>query len=229
MKNKGIFISILNQGWVRPELADLLAKLSDQKKYNLFITYPAKKPITNNRNSIVKRFLETDYDYLLMIDADCPPPEDILDMADYDKDVIGAVCFGYMGKRLIPFVMKKRTDGKYDMIDVSIDDGVVECDAVGSGVMMIARRVLENMPFPFKNEYDPEGIKVKGLDFNFCKRAQKLGYKIWVDSDKLCSHWSILDMKTIWMTFNSIRKQVIYAQEQLSKNQKANTEGVSRD
>ena len=212
MKSKGIFISVLNQGSIRPELANLLSNLPDQKKYNLIIQYPAKKPITNNRNSIVKRFLETDMDYLLMIDGDCVPTEKILDMADYDKDVMGAVCFGYMKGMLIPFVMKRIPNGKYNMLDISHNDGVVECDAVGSGTIMIARRALEDMPFPFRNEYDPEGIKVKGLDFNFCKRAKDMGYKIWCDTDMLVSHWTIGDLKTIWLTFDRIRKEALYAQ-----------------
>ena len=178
MKNKGIFIATLNQGNIRIELSNLLDDLEAQRKYDLIKTYPAKKPITNNRNSVVKRFLETDCDYLLMIDGDCVPNEKILDMADYDKDIMGAVCFGYLKKMLVPFVMKRKLDGKYDILDINQSSGVVECDAVGTGVIMIARRVLEDMPFPFKNEYDPEGIKVKGLDFNFCRKAKDMVRRI---------------------------------------------------
>ena len=207
MKNKGIYVAILNQGWIRPEMANLVSKLGEQRKYNLTASYPAKKPITNNRNSIVKKFLETDYDYLLMMDADCPPPENVLELADYDKDIIGAVCFGYLKDMLIPFAMKQNERGTYDIIDTEIGNGVVECDAIGTGVMMIARRVLENMPFPFRNEYDPEGLKVKGLDFNFCRRAKKLGYKVWVNTDMLVSHWTTVDLKEIWLTFDQLRRK----------------------
>ena len=67
MKNKCIQISVLNQGNVRLEIADMLLKLSRQEKYKINIEYPTKKPISYNRNDICKRFLETDYDYLLMI------------------------------------------------------------------------------------------------------------------------------------------------------------------
>ena len=227
-KNKGIYIAILNQGAIRPELADLVTKLGDQQKYNLIIAYPAKKPISNNRNTLVKKFLETDSDYLLMIDADCIPSEKVLDLADYDKDILGAVCFGFLKKMIVPFCMKKRYDGKYDMVSVNQDDGVIECDAVGTGLIMIARRVLENMRFPFKNEYDPEGIKVKGLDFNFCRRAQKMGYKIWCDTDMLVSHWTTMDLREIWLTFNILRNETLKYQDELkrlSENQKVNKEG----
>ena len=208
MKTKSIWISVLNQGNIRPELANLLAQLPRQRKYDISVTYPAKKPITNNRNTIVKRFLETDYDYLLMIDGDCVPTDKILDLADYDKDIIGAVCFGYIKEMLVPFVMKKRKDGMYDVVDINQNSGVIECDGIGSGVMMIARRVLEDMPFPFRNEYDPEGIKVKGLDFNFCRRAQKMGYKVWCNTDMLVSHWTTVDLLFMWQNFDELVKMI---------------------
>jgi len=209
MKNKKIWIAVLNQGSIRVELSDLLMQLPAQRKYAISISYPAKKPIANNRNSICKRFLESDYDYLLMIDGDCVPNEKVLELADYDKDIIGAVCFGYLKKMLVPFVMKQRKDKRYDVLDINQNGGVVECDAIGTGVMMIARRVLEDMPFPFRVEYDPEGIRTKGLDFNFCRRAKDMGYKVWIDSDMFASHWTTMDLREVWLTIDNIRKQVI--------------------
>lgn len=204
---KKIYIAVLNQGWIRPEIADLITRLRERNEYDLIISYPANKPISYNRNKVVKRFLETDADFLLMIDGDCPPPEDILEMADHDKDIIGAVAFGYLNNMLVPFVMKKNKMGSYDMADAEIGSGVVECDAIGSGVMMIARRVLEKMPYPFRNEYDPEGMKTKGLDFNFCERAKKLGFRVWADTNKLASHWTTIDLKTIWLTIDKLNKR----------------------
>jgi hypothetical protein len=219
MKNKCIQISVLNQGNVRLEIADMLLKLSRQEKYKINIEYPTKKPISYNRNDICKRFLETDYDYLLMIDGDCIPEKlnRILDMADYDKDIIGATCFGFVKEMIIPFAMKQRKDYSYDVMDTDLNNGVVEVDAIGSGVMMIARRVLENMPHPFRNEYDPEGIKMKGLDFNFCRRAKLLGYKVWVDTDNLSSHWTVIDLKTMWKAFDKLLKTIQKQKEELEQ------------
>ena len=210
MKNKKITISILNQGEIRPEIADMLFKLQRQGKYHLTVEYPAKKPISYNRNDICKRFLETDHDYLLMFDGDCIPEniERILDMADYDKDIIGATCFGFVNRMIVPFAMKQRPDFKYDVIDTDLNNGVIEVDAIGSGVMMIARRVLEKLPYPFRNEYDPEGMKTKGLDFNFCRRAKLLGFKVWVDTDNLTSHWTTIDLLTMWKTFDGMIKMI---------------------
>lgn len=207
-KNKGIYIAVLNQGWIRPELSELMANLPKQRTYNLFINYPANKPITHNRNTIVKRFLETNLDYLLMIDGDNVPPRNVLELADYDKDIIGGLCYAFMRNTLIPLCLKNNNEGSYDMMDVSKNHGLVECAGVGSGVMMIKREVLENIPFPFENTYDPEGIKTMGLDINFCKKAKKKGYKIWCHLDYKCSHWTILDLKQIYMGYDVLREQL---------------------
>jgi len=220
MKNKSVLISVLNQGEVRPELVDLLFRLRDGGKYKIGIEYPAKKPIAYNRNDICKRFLETEYDYLLMIDSDCVPNEKVLELADYDKDIIGATCFGFLKNMIVPFVMRQRQDFKYDIVDADLNNGIVEVDAIGSGVMMIARRVLENLPFPFRNEYDPEGIKTKGLDFNFCRRAKLLGYKVFCDTDILASHWTTIDLKTMWITFDKLYRMIESLKKQLNETQK---------
>ncbi len=212
-------IAVLNMGWVRPELSQLLMELQGQKKYNLFICYPAKKPITNNRNQIVKRFLETDYDYLLMIDGDNVPPLDILNLADFQKDIIGALCFGWMKKMIIPFCLNKNDSGSYDTRVITDGEGLVECDAIGSGVMMIKREVLEKMPFPFRNEYDSDGVKGLGLDINFCKRAKKMGFKVFCHTDYRVSHWTDLDLRVIYENYTKVREAAKTYYNELKKLQ----------
>lgn len=208
MKSKSIYINILNQGWIRPELATLLSRLPEQRKYNLYIGYPAHKPITHNRNIIVKRFLESGMDYLLMIDNDNVPPENILDLADYEKDIVSGLCFAFMKNMIIPLCLKMNQEKTYDLMDIEEKSGLVECDGVGSGVMMIKREVLEKLPFPFRNEYDPEGIKTKGLDVNFCRRAKEIGFKVWCHLDMKCSHWTPVDIRNVWIGYNELIKEI---------------------
>jgi GT2 family glycosyltransferase len=228
-KNKKIQISILNQGGINTKLVSQIQEIANTNMYPISIGYPAGKPITHNRNKIVKEFLESDFDFLLMMDGDCPPDdvEKMIEMADYDKDIIGGLCFGYLKEMIIPFAMKKNEQGTYDMADLGIRSGIQECDAIGSGNMMIARRVLENMPFAFKNEYDTEGIKIKGLDFNFCERAKEMGYKVWANTDLLCSHYTTVDLKNIWLTINEYRGE-IRRQEEVIKGLKEENEGLKK-
>jgi len=66
LKTKKIYVAVLNEGEIRVELTRVINHLLTSDKYELILEYPANKPITFNRNEIVKRFLSTDADYLLM-------------------------------------------------------------------------------------------------------------------------------------------------------------------
>jgi len=193
---KGVYIAVLNQGAIRPELSLLLQELPQQNKYELHITYPAYKPITQNRNKIVQDFLtRPEFDYLIMIDSDNVPQTNLLDLVDYQKDIIGVFYCGFQKNMIIPYVMKEAPDGLLKVMDIRNKQGLVECDAVGTGVIVIKREVLEKLKFPFRNEYDEDGIKLWGLDFNFCKRARKLGFKVYCHLDHITSHWVTVDLK----------------------------------
>jgi hypothetical protein len=198
-QKKGVYLAILNQGEIRAELAKVLLELTHQNKYNIMISYPADKPISHNRNKIVQDFLNhKDYDYLLMLDDDNVPPTNILNLADFDKDVICGISFGWQKNLVIPSVFKRKEDGLYCVHEFTGDEGLIETDAAGSGQMMIARRVLEKIQYPFRNEYDRDGIKKLGLDLNFCQRVKDLGFKIYVHTDYICSHFVTFDLKQIY-------------------------------
>lgn len=198
-QKKSIYISVLNQGEIRVELAKVLTELTHQNKYNILISYPSDKPISHNRNKIVQDFLNhKDYDYLLMFDDDNIPPTNILNLADFDKDVICGISFGYQQNLVIPSVFKRKDDGLYSVHEFTGEEGLMEVDAAGSGQMMIARRVLEKIQYPFRNEYDRDGIKKLGLDLNFCQRVKELGFKVYAHTDYICSHYVTFDLKEVY-------------------------------
>jgi len=193
---KAVMIAVLNQGAIRPELSTVLTELPLQDKYELHIYYPARKPIAQNRNMIVQNFLSRpQYDYLIMIDSDNVPPINLLNLVDYQKDIVGVFYCGFQKSMIIPFVMKAGKDGLYRVMDLNDKKGLVECDAVGTGVIVIKREVLEKVRHPFRNEYDADGIKLMGLDFNFCKRAKEQGFKVYAHLDYVTSHWVTMDLK----------------------------------
>ena len=201
IRQKGIFISILNQGTLRKENAHLVASFIQNDRYKINIDYPQEKPIEHNRNKIVQRFLGfKNFDYLLMIDDDVTPPYNILDLADFQLDIVTPVMFTRQKKEVVPLVTKRNKDGKYVTMNLKDLDGLVEADATGTGCMLIKREVLENpkMKYPFKNYYDADGIKTTGLDFNFCTRAKELGYKVYVHTDYVAGHIVDIDLKDIY-------------------------------
>lgn len=225
-----IFIAVLNQGEVSVELVQLLNNIVASSPYPLFIDYPCEKPISYNRNKIVKHFLERpQYDYLLMIDGDIVPPPDYLKLIDFKKDIISGLCFAYTKQNIFPLILKKSkekiTGSKYRPYDSLHPDkwtGLVEVDAVGTGAMIMSRKVLEQIPYPFKNVYDKNGEKQIGLDLNFCRVAKKKGFKVFCHTDYVCSHHTRFDLKKMYYTISATFKDVNELKYKIKKLDKEN-------
>lgn len=199
-KKKKIFLAILNQGEIKTDLAKILNYLQQNDSYEIMVSFPSAKPITNNRNMIVQKFLAIkDCDYLMMIDDDIIPPPNILNLVDFEKDIITPLMFVQQKGTLIPLYLRRNADGIYDAGNYLKEKGLQEVDATGTGCIIIKREVLEKLDHPFRNEYDRDGIKKLGNDFNFCKRAKELGFKVWVHLDYISDHISECSLREIFM------------------------------
>ncbi|HDY66398.1 MAG TPA: hypothetical protein ENH85_01255 [Candidatus Scalindua sp.] len=196
---KRIYIAVLNQGDIRVELSAFLHELPFQGKYDVAITYPNEKPISNNRNKIVQDFLlKKEFDYLLMIDGDIIPPPNVLNLADFQKDIISPVCFIYQKSVVAPLTLKMGKEGQYTVAEFKGYEGLIEVDAVGTGCMMLSRKVLEEIPAPFADVFDEHGVRKFGLDLAFCRKAKAKGYKVFCHLDYIAKHYVKVDLQTIY-------------------------------
>lgn len=204
---KSIYIAVLNCGEARVELMRVLLHAVKSGKYKIAIDFPHDKPISNNRNKIVKKFLSMkDYDYLLMIDSDIVPPLNFLDLVDYDVDIITPIMFAYRAEGIVPLALEKNNHGGYNVIGEQegkdyADAGLLRVDATGTGCMFIKRKVLEDprLRAPFLDEFDEDGVRKLGLDLSFCKRAIEAGYKVYVHTDFVASHIVGVDLKDVYV------------------------------
>jgi hypothetical protein len=192
-----VYLSILHTGWVRHELAwYVLPKIQTDKNHEVYIeplsfSLDRDKYIFSNRNRIVKRFLATSFDYLLMIDADTVPLFNPLELVDFGCDVIAAPERLIDNHRLIWSAWRKSGD---DLIEIEIEeesDAAVRVDAVGSGCIAIKRDLLmrHEMENPFAVEVDENGILKTGADINFCRRAKKEDFEVWTTTKLICEHF----------------------------------------
>jgi len=199
-KKKKIFLAILNQGAIKTDLAKIINYIQQNDSYEIMVSFPAAKPITNNRNTIAQKFLAMkDCDYLMMIDSDIIPTPDILNLVDFQKDIITPLMFVKQKETLIPLYLRRNPDGIYDAGNYFEESGLQEVDAAGTGCIIIRREVLEKIEHPFRNEYDRDGIKRLGQDFSFCERAKKLGYKTWVHLDYVADHISQISLREMFL------------------------------
>lgn len=192
-KKPKVYIAILNQGAIRPELANLLINSTHDPRYQIKITYPGDRPIANNRNKIVLKFLEGDWDYLLMLDDDTVPHRSPLDLITLDKDIIGYPYPQWNEGDIYWLAMDQDGDG-YKPIPPDRRHGLQQVDALGTGCILIARNVLEAIRAPFMRKWDEDGIAELGLDFYFCQKAKEAGFEVWCDWRAPCSHFKTLNL-----------------------------------
>lgn len=188
---KSVQVSVLNQGWIRPELCNFLLNLvTSDSRYKIHINYPNARPISNNRNIIAREF---NHDYLLMIDSDVIPHRNPLDLVDLDKDIIACPCPQWH-KTDLYWVAMYGVNGGYKQVSVYQRKGLQQVDAVGTGCILIAKRVLIKIKAPFMVNWLPNGIQGLGQDFYFCQKSKKAGFKVWVHWGYPCSHFKEIDM-----------------------------------
>ena len=192
-KKQKVYIAVLNQGSIRPELANLLIHTTHDPRYQVKITYPGDRPIANNRNKIVLKFLDGDWDYLLMLDDDTVPHRNPLDLIEHDKDIIGYPYPQWNERDIYWLAMDQDGDG-YKPIPPERRHGLQQVDALGTGCILIKRNVLEAVRAPFMRKWSEDGIAELGLDFYFCQKARDAGFEVWCDWRAPCSHFKNLDL-----------------------------------
>ncbi|MBD3407314.1 MAG: hypothetical protein GF411_14450 [Candidatus Lokiarchaeota archaeon] len=140
------------------------------------------RPLTKNRNYIRDVFLDSGFDFCLQLDNDIIPCDNLINMVDNDVDICSAHLRTVKNSQLMTLCMHERDDG---YIPQNVGNGLVECDAIGGGCMLIKREVLEKVEFPYiTNECASE-------DFGFCKRAKESGFKVYMDFRFKCSHYTM--------------------------------------
>jgi GT2 family glycosyltransferase len=190
-----VYIAIYTTGTIRKELAfSLIQWIQSNKDKSIFINFVEQQPIENARNIVVQEFLKTDNQYLLQIDNDTIPSQNPLELINLSLDVVSCPCPIYQGTILWNYYRLDK-DGFWEPGDVNKDKGLVEVDAVGTGCVLINRKVLESIKNPFSREWNEDGIATLGLDLSFSKKVKDMGFKIHTHLDYKCSHYKTVDLK----------------------------------
>lgn len=229
------------KGVYTESLINLIIKLSAAGHQTLYSKIYNESLITRGRNAIVHEFLKTDADVLLFIDADHGFNADhIVKMVESGKDLIGAI-----------YAMKNiNWDGVRDAMSLGLQDlqhytgyfsanmlpgettikfdEPFEVDNVGTGMMMISRKVFEQMApgcatyahhgsdgYMKRDDQVVEFFKtdiVDGIllseDFDFCKRWQALGGQVWAAPWVDISHFGEYDFHGNFAKMMLLRSQI---------------------
>lgn len=212
---KSVLISIPNQHWIHKTVGHREHYLIRDERYQCNLIKPSHKPYVNNLHHIVKDFLAGDFDFWLNIDADNPPVNNPLDLIELNKDIIGCPT------PIWHFTGEKDKIGErpyyfnaYDY-DSSTDaykehqpqNGLQKVDAVGTGCILVARRLFDNLILRqgcFHRKWNIDGTMNKGNDISFCERARNQGFEIWAHFDYLCDHFTELSMLEMIRAFRQL-------------------------
>lgn len=94
------------------------------------------------------------------------------------------------------------------------EEGQLEVDAAGMGMMVIDRKVITDLRMRinndhsayigkkpniervlFRHRYNPDGSLALGEDMDFCRRARRLGYRIVADTSVRVGHLKEIDLE----------------------------------
>lgn len=133
-----------------------------------------------NREYIVKLAIERGCTHVLFVDSDMAFEKDtITRLIDKNKDIIGV---HYNLRKDPPTTTVHMDKEKKARVAIDHPDGLLTCDAVGTGLLLVNLDVFKKLSHPwFFWESDGNGEVVMGEDYWFCKKAREAGFDVWVD------------------------------------------------
>lgn len=210
-----VMLSVPNTGWMHKlvHMTVLNIIMDTHKRFGdqieLVHTCPTWNPYEHNMHRIIADMLDQGFDFLISIDSDNPPKRNPIELVFNDLDVVGCPTPIWHNDKSKPCdrpflwnVMDWDQDGEGFREHDAGNGGLHQVDAVGSGCIVIARRVLEAVKHPWMRRYDERGIVEMGGDFSFCLKAKEAGFTIWADYDYPCDHLKEIPMLEMIESWN---------------------------
>lgn len=195
MKRSGhhVLVSVPTRGSIHWQTVQSLEALRDDTPGLRSILYQeGNLSVALTRNKIVKRFLETDCEVLVMVDDDIVVPPHLMQsivprIPEFAMVSIPHPMPAADNSTLVLSAFKANVFGHLNLAE--LEPGLNEVDAVATGCVAISREALEALgPHPFRIEHDPDA-DITSDDFLFCADLRAAGYRIgcWWDG-WYCDH-----------------------------------------
>ncbi len=134
------------------------------------------------RNYALRRFLETDMDHLMFIDADM----------SWSPGALGEILALPAEMDIVGGVYRTKEDEAYYPVNAlgPLSFPLCELAGVATGFMRITRKAAQAMAEAFEDPFWIERIGGEpfGEDMLFCRRARELGLKVWGKFDIAFDH-----------------------------------------
>lgn len=172
---KSVYIGIPTYGGVESEfLNSVIAGVLVCQAAGWDIEYevlPGCSLIAKARNLMADRFLASDKDWLMFLDADLVfDAGDLLNLLERPEQVIGSA------------YPQKTALAKYNVRPLSplnFQDGAWECEGIATGFLKIHRDAFSIVPQPYFETPEIDG-ELWGEDFYFCRKVREAGGSVWM-------------------------------------------------
>lgn len=213
--------------------ASVAALLAIQKRYPALDIGLVKGglSVSHVRHKIVKEFLEGSWTYLIMIDDDVPAIPRIIQLPDWNKDIVGGVYPGIKNE-VLPYPHLYYLDREAMVVDL-VNPKAVQWGKrmligkyegkeilIGGGLMCIHRRVLEHpdMKKPFLMAFDDNGVILHTDDITFCIRALDAGFETYADLSCWGDHVGQISLGRISKQVQKLYEQIMEEKENVGPN-----------
>lgn len=196
MSRNKVMLAVPNSGAIHPSVVARVVQLTHDERYDVEYC-PARpaRPMDRSRAAIARHFLDGQADWLVMIDSDNPPMNNLFDLIAFDKDIMGCptpVC-EYRSDELTPIFWNTwniSTEGFAERIPKDKRVGLMRVSFIGLGCTVIRRKVIETLGLgAFVDERDEHGISRNADDEHFYKQCTAHAFEFWVHWDYCCRHF----------------------------------------
>lgn len=194
---KEILLGYCTGGMVEAEFMESVLGVVTEARHNIQVSYVYAGPlIARSRNTLAMKLMQSEKDYLLMVDTDIVFDKDHVDqLIARNKDIVSGLYYGLDRNTMDSFViaLRRQEDGSWPPIPKEdLSKGLQKVDAVGGGFVLIKRKVFEKLGvdvqrgWPFGEQIVDD--RVFGEDATFSYRAAQAGFDIWLDPECRVGH-----------------------------------------
>lgn len=169
-----ICLGIASSDYIRTQTVGTLVALFKARP-DMKLIIKQSPYVHDNREQIVKDFLQTDCTHLFFVDSDMLFKPDVLDsLLEDDKDIIGAQYNKRIGREGVHVAPTR-----YDLPGMSTPDHPFVNQIVATGCLLIKREAFEKIPRPWFSMGTEENWL--GEDVYFSRKARESGVETWID------------------------------------------------
>lgn len=134
--------------------------------------------VASNRNWLVEQAKAIKATHILFIDADSVvPPESIIRLLAYDKDIVGATTARRGDEEGTP------VGSPLDPNDLLTSKKLIKMHTIGLPLMLIKMDVFDRLAKPYFAEPPKEDGSLIPEDVYFCQAVRKAGMDLWCDME----------------------------------------------